>query len=405
MINQKIFGGILLVSGTTIGAAMLAMPVVTGLAGWFPGFFLMIATWLYLTYTAFLFLEVNLAFPQETDMITMAKKTVGRWGEVFAWVTYLFLLYALNTAYLAGGSSLIGQFLEQAFSIDLPLWSREVLMLCIFGFVVIRGTYWVDRVNRLCMLGVLVCYFILNTQLVSYFNIDQLSYQQWPKLHLSISVVVTSFGFHIIIPTLSHYMRYNIKDLKITLWVGCLLPVFVFAIWNTLALGVVPIDGPTGIHAGYQEGLNAAQVIARHTQNPLVMSTATGYAIFAILTSFLGVSISLVHFLSDGLSIKRTAKGKVALGALTFIPPLVLVLTDPRAFLNALEYAGAFGVATLLGFLPAVMAWKLRYKLGIKSPFQAWGGKLAIGTAIILSIAIVLIELCHKLGCFNEVLL
>ena len=38
--NTKIIGGTLLVAGTAIGAGMLALPVLTGMAGFVPSLFL-----------------------------------------------------------------------------------------------------------------------------------------------------------------------------------------------------------------------------------------------------------------------------------------------------------------------------------------------------------------------------
>ena len=40
MFSNRIVGGTLLVAGTSIGAGMLALPVVTALGGFFPAFFI-----------------------------------------------------------------------------------------------------------------------------------------------------------------------------------------------------------------------------------------------------------------------------------------------------------------------------------------------------------------------------
>lgn len=51
--------------------------------------------------------------------------------------------------------------------------------------------------------------------------------------------------------------------------------------------------------------------------------------------------------------------------ALTTLPPLGLALTFPGLFLSALDSAGAYGVMTLFGLLPAAMAWRIRYVPGV----------------------------------------
>ena len=83
---------------------------------------------------------------------------------------------------------------------------------------------------------------------------------------------------------------------------------------------------------------------------------------------------------------------------MTFVPPLLFTLTDPRAFLSALEYAGAFGVVTLLGLLPALMVWSGRYYKHFQSTFKAPGGKLTLVLAIVFSILVIGIEIASKAG-------
>nr|NGX30096.1 Tyrosine-specific transport protein [Candidatus Anoxychlamydiales bacterium] len=59
--TNKFLGSILLISGTTIGAGMLGLPVTTGFAGFFPTLFVLLFFWGYMLITAFLYLEANLS--------------------------------------------------------------------------------------------------------------------------------------------------------------------------------------------------------------------------------------------------------------------------------------------------------------------------------------------------------
>ena len=102
--TNKLLGSVLLISGTTIGAGMLALPVMTGFGGFIPSLFTLFFMWLFMLATALFFLEVNISMPGETNFITMAEKTLGTWGKVVSWVCYLFLMYSLTAAYIAGSS-------------------------------------------------------------------------------------------------------------------------------------------------------------------------------------------------------------------------------------------------------------------------------------------------------------
>lgn len=102
-----------------------------------------------------------------------------------------------------------------------------------------------------------------------------------------------------------------------------------------------------------------------------------------MVTAFLGVSIGLFDFLADGLALKKTGlQGKSTL-ALTFLPPLAVVLFNPGIYLHALSYAGICCVVLLL-LLPALMAWRARRIDPASSIWVVPGGNLSL-TLVILS--------------------
>lgn len=393
---SHLIGGILLVSGTTIGAGMLALPVVTGMAGFLPTFALLIFYWIYMTFTAFLLLEVNLWMQPQTNLISMARHTLGRWGEIVSWAAYLFLLYSLTTAYIAGSGPIVRDIASATTGVLVPEWMGSIPLLLMFGFFVYKGTKSVDYVNRLLMAGLAVAYIVLLVLLIPYVKSSFLVHADWSYITTGISVIATSFGFHIIIPTLTVYFDRDVKKLKIAIWIGSLLPLAVYILWEMMTLGVLPLQGSHSIAEGYLKGSNGAHLLVGLLEESSVAILATGFSFFAIVTSFLGVSLSLNDFLADGLKIQKTRCGRVILYGLTFLPPVLFTLTNPRAFLVALEYAGAFGVTFLLGFLPALMVWRGRYHKEFKSKFMVKGGKCALLMAMIFSVLVIIIEIAEK---------
>lgn len=399
--HSKLIGGILLVSGTTIGAGMLALPVSTGLAGFFPSILLLIAFWVYMTFTAFLMLEVNLWMEPQTNLISMAKNTLGRTGEVISWATYLFLLYSLTTAYVAGSGPIVIDIVESLTGYQMPAWAGSVPLLLIFGFFVYKGTKSVDYVNRFLMLGLVVSYGLLIIFLTPHVDIKLLTYSDPKFLLMAVSIVATSFGFHIIIPTLTTYFERNVSRIRQAIFIGSAIPLIVYIIWEMLSLGIVPLEGKYGIAEGYAIGTNGAHLLSGILGTTAIAQTARVFAFFAIVTSFLGVSLSLTDFLADGLKIKKNRGGRILLYVMVFLPPLIFTLTDPRAFLSALEYAGAYGVVILLGLMPALMVWAGRYHLHFKSTYRTPGGKTALVCVILISLLVIAIELAHKSGLIN----
>lgn len=404
--HSKLLGGILLVSGTTIGAGMLALPVSTGMAGFFPSILLFFLYWIYMTYTALLMLEVNLWVGEGTNLISMVKLTLGKWGQAVSWLLYLFLLYSLTTAYIAGSGPIVIDVIQALTGVLLPEWSGAIPLLLIFGYFVYKGTRSVDHVNRLLMLGLVVAYALMVIFLTPHVNSTLLMHIDWKYIWMGISVVATSFGFHIIIPSLVTYLDRDVVKLKKVIFIGSLIPLIVYISWVFLALGIIPIEGEHGILQGYIKGSNGAHLLTAFLGHSAIAMVARFFSFFAIVTSFLGVSLSLSDFLADGLKIQKTRLGRSALYCLTFIPPLLITLTDPRAFLSALEYAGAFGVVTLLGLFPALMAWSGRYhkRISVEAPFRMPGGKPALLLVIVVSLTVIVMEIIVKSGLISNVL-
>lgn len=394
--SSKIVGGVLLVAGTTIGAGMLALPVVTGFAGFYPSLLLFLLFWAYMTFTAFLMLEVALWMPLHTNLITMARKTLGKTGEMISWTTYLFLLYSLTTAYIAGSGPIINDFVISLTGLLLPDWVGILPLLVVFGFFVYKGTKSVDYINRLLMLGLVVTYVMMVVFLTPYVQESLLRHVSWQSLFFAVSIVATSFGFHIIIPSLVSYLNRDVPSLRKVILIGSAIPLFVYIIWELLTLGIIPLDGPQGLKEGYNKGANGAHLLAGLLHNSRIGLVAQFFSFFAIVTSFLGVSLSLTDFLADGFKIEKTRRGRILLYLLTFTPPFIFTLIDPRAFLSALEYAGAFGVMVLLGLLPALMVWRGRYVHLFPSTFKVPGGKLALVLVVIFSILMISVEVIKK---------
>ncbi len=395
---NRLVGGILLVAGTTVGAGMLALPIVTGAAGFIPSLVLFILYWLYMTFTALLILEVNLWMNKQTNLITMAKETLGNAGQVVSWVVYLFLLYTLTTAYIAGSTSIFLDAIDAFTGLSLPFWMGSSLLLAMFSLVVYKGTLLVDYINRFLILGLAITYILMVMFLTSHVQPTLLERMHWPALGIAVSIVSTSFGFHIIIPTLTNYLHRDVSKLRQVILIGSVIPLIVYIVWELLILGIIPLKGPHGLIEGYQKGVDGATLLSQVLENSQLAILARSFSLFAIITSFLGVSLSLSDFLADGLNIKKTRQGRIFLYLLTFLPPLLFTWTDPRVFLHALEYAGAFGVVTLLGLLPVLMVWKGRYVQHRQSSFTVPGGKVALIIALILSLGVIGLEILNKAG-------
>ena len=248
MANSKLIGGVLLIVGTSIGGGMLALPVSTAGAGITNSIVFLIGCWLVMTVGALLVLEVNLRLPAGSNMVSMAKATLGLPGQIIAWITYLFLLYALLAAYISGGSDVFNGLLHKA-HVDLPNWITSLLFTFLFSFVIYSGIRAVDYVNRGLMFGKLGIYLLLVVIISPYINIPTLSGGSLQAITGSLMILVTSFGFASIVPSLREYFDDDIPTLRKVILLGSLIPLVCYILWEAVIMGVVQRDGNDGLLA------------------------------------------------------------------------------------------------------------------------------------------------------------
>ncbi|NGX62200.1 MAG: Tyrosine-specific transport protein [Chlamydiae bacterium] len=394
--ENRLIGAILLVSGTTIGAGMLALPAITGQAGFFPSLCVMTFIWLFMMLTAFYFLEVNLRMKGESNLISMVHKTFGKPGEIGSWIVYLLLLYSLTVAYMLGASQIIRDLIERFCSCETPDWIWPVVTFFVFAIFVYLGTEVADFFNRFLMGGLVLTYVAILVFGLHRVDPGMLLHFDWGFLLPSVSVVLTTFGYHIIIPTLTTYLDHDPKLLKKAILYGSLIPFAIYILWQVLVMGIVPVTGDNSLSLAAQKGIEVTHFLKAFLGNPWVGLAVRSFGFFAIVTSLLGVSLSLSDFLADGLKIKKTHKGKGILILLTFLPPLFFAIFYPSGYIKALQFAGIF-VLLLLALLPALMAWVERYgketmRKFIPSPFQVPGGKPLLVTTIAISLIVLGIE-------------
>lgn len=392
MIRNKrptLLKGALLVAGTSIGGGVLALPVLTAAAGFLPSIVLYIACWLLMAATGLLFLEVSQWMRGEANILSMASYTLGPVGKSLAWVVYLFLFYCLTIAYMVGCGGIVGQFLPAHW----PDWAGIGLFVVFFSPFVWMTTCLAARLNLLLVMGLVCSYLAFVWQGWQKVEGVRLLAADWSQWSAVLPIAFTSFAYQGIIPTLARYFEHEEKKLRLSILLGTLIPLVVYVIWEALILGIIPLHGSEGLLAAAGRGENAAYALRFFLSGSWLYLFGQAFAFFALITSFLGVSLGLRDFLADGLQIANQGVWrKGVLVMLTLVLPLLFALLHPHSFLTALEYAGGIGCALLLGLLPIAMCWSGRYKKGFLQNQQLPGGRwLLTGLALF-----VLIELTYE---------
>lgn len=396
---------VLLVAGTCIGGGMLALPVGTGVSGFFPSMLMMIICWFAMTVTALLLLEVSLWLDEGAHIITMTSRFLGKWGKAISWVLYLFICYASLVAYTAGGGLQITHFLEHVSGWTITKAAGCTLFVIVFGILIDLGTHLVGRINALLFGGMIAAYVGIVAAGMSEVKIENLLHSHWPTTTLAIPLLLTSFSFQTMVPSLTPYLKRNPQALRYSVIIGTTIALIVYAVWEWLVLGIIPVRGDNGLLTALAKGEPATSFIRAATSMTWIALVAEFFAFFALVTSFLGIGMGLLDFLSDGLKIPNQGKGKAFLGLLIAVPTLFFAVFFERAFLVALDASGGYGDSILNGIIPVLMVWIGRYHYKMNSQFRVPGGKpLLIGVLLFFVFALcttILVHTGHLLSIYD----
>jgi len=393
----SMLGGVLLVAGTAIGAGMLSLPVLTAAAGFYPTLGAFFLVWFFMLTSGLAYLEVSLRFKGDTNLISMVGHTLGHIPKIIAWGIFVLLLYSLMAAYTSGGTTMLAHICHINIETNTHLFFMTIAFALPFALLVYLGTLWVDRLNRILMVGFIISFVAL---CVTAFNVgpaEQFHAVGESKFLLfTFPILVTSFAYQLLIPSLKSYMHGDIKKLRWTIIIGSLVPLLVYIIWELIIIHLIPTWGEHGLvnmlNSNPAEAIR--DEIVKYGEAVLIFDE--WFSIFVLTTSFMGVGLAIFDFLSDALKIPKTTSGKLGLSLLTFAPPILYTMVFPEGFLKALTFAGVFA-AILVVIYPTVMAWSARYNTKVPGEYQMFGGKFILVLTFLFGIFVIATDVLQNL--------
>ena len=406
---NKTLGTTLLVSGTMIGAGMLAMPLTSAGIGFTFTVVLLISLWLLLTYSALLFVEVYQTTESDSGIGTLSALYFGNAGRVVSTTVMFVFLYALLAAYISGGgeilmkatqsTGLLGQ--EGVIANTSPEMTLKIfigIFTVFFGSFVIISTKVVDGFNRLLFFVMLVALVV-----VMFVMFPKASVQNLMAMPLDNALIIsaapiffTSYGFHGSIPSLVKYMEGDVRGLRIAIVAGSAITLVVYILWQLSTHGVLSQSEFTQILKEKPTLYGLIEACRRITGSEIIASAVQLFSALALVTSFLGVALGLFDCTEDmlrkGLHINA---GRLLLGAITFLPPVLFAYFYPD-FIAALSYAGQM-FAFFAVVLPVGLVWKARRRYP-NLPYRVAGGDIALIIALVIGIVVACIPFFVKAG-------
>lgn len=388
---QKLIGSILIVAGTTIGAGMLAMPIISANVGFLFMSFILFCIWFAMFYTSVLLVNVYRYNSPEDGLNTLTTKYLGKPGAYITGLSMLTLMYALTSAYIAGGGDILRTNLEQLLHLEVSPQLSAILFTLLFGGIIAFGTRAVDYSTKVVFSIKILCLCLVLGLLLPHIEMAYLSYMPQSPLPVlaTIPIIFTSFGFSVVIPSLVKYLDGNLRQLKWVFFIGSIIPLLLYLIWELTILGNIESSVFSEIlknNAGL-EGLLVS--IKEINSSPFIKIAFTIFAAAAILTSFWGVALALNDYIKDLAKDRPKIKHNVSAFILTFLPPILFALFYPDGFVIALGYA-SISLVVLALIIPMLMLQKAKKIAGEKTSILQY---IIYGFLWILSLLIVVLQL------------
>ena len=385
-----------LVTGTTIGAGILALPAVSLPSGTVPSSTALVLCWLYMAATGLLIAEVNLNSIFSSgrpgfSVLSMTRLYLGEAGGLLSGAAYVFIHYALLVAYIAQGGGVLGDVLGLGGGVGdvsaaagaagaagvvtsaLSHAGGPVLFTALFGGLLAFGSAdLVDTLNNLFVLCVLSSFVLLLGLAAPQVSIDYLTRADWPTVLPAIPTMIVALVFHNVVPVITTQLEGDRAKITKAILLGSAIPLAMFLAWNAVIVGSVP---PEAL-AAYNEAAAAAAAAGEAAPPPfdpleklrdgeggaLLSLAVSTFSEFAIVTSFIGFVLGLKDFFQDAFSSSASSTSSSSSSS-SSSPPLpapaaavVMTSADDSAASAATATATATAIATATATATATTA-------------------------------------------------
>ncbi|MCK8071469.1 MULTISPECIES: amino acid permease [Vibrio] len=358
-------GSSLIIAGTALGAGMLAIPMVLAQFGLLYGTLLMVLICFGTTYAALLLLEATIKAGGGLGLNSIARKTLGKQGQLLTNGLLYALLICLLMAYILGAGDLLSKLLSN-FGVEITATTSQTVFTLLAGAVVASGTGVIDKLNRALFFVMLASLFATMAFLapsMTQENLMQVTSHDHVDLIKTSAILFTSFGFMVVIPTLVSYNHEATdKQLRNMVIIGSLIPLVCYLCWLFAVVGNLSEEQ-------FRSFENVSDLMAAfEAQSPWVGNVLSTFTGLALLTSFFGVAMALFNQNKDMFN-QNTA----VTYCISFILPLAGSLLAADKFLQVLNYAGII-LVFLAVFVPLVMVHKQRFMKVADDRYRAEGG-------------------------------
>ena len=381
---------ITLISGTCIGAGMMALPMTLAKVGIVPSLIIIVLTWFFTYYTSLINVELTLHCKDVSHSTKfLSEELSGVKARTIEEFTTKLLQYSALSAYIYGCSSIFQKLTDNNLFLIQTILAVFVITLFLFP------TNIISKVNNFVFfIFILLLLFIIIRLVfcVNFSNIPFIVDINFCNIPSIIILVFTSFGYQLIFYTIRDYCKNDVNMMVKVFFYGSIIPMFVYALWAFSSVSVIYDRNIDFFNLMTTSDVDVGDFIKELSKIFSFQGLQIVFywiCVFTIFTSIIGVGLSLLEHYNSKLK-NKINQPRLLSSLITVIPPYIVSTLVPNAFTKILDFAGI-----LLIIISILIPIYLYFKANIKQSYFKTFNKCSLILCLIVSILIIFLSFIY----------
>jgi tyrosine-specific transport protein len=331
-----------ILTGTIVGAGVLAIPYSIYAAGYWLGILYLIILGIVMIVLNLMLGEVILRTKKNLHIPEIIKLYLGKKGYILVLVAMLVLIYGGMSAYIRGAGDILNRIIPAA------SFNWSVVFFVIGTYFIVKGLKFVSQWNIVFVSGMVLIVITIWLKAIYSQNIDWNQFNLQPTTSLKnafqpYGAILFSYFGVIAIPHIRKILGKKSDQMESIIQLGVLIPILIYSVFVSLVIGVAGQD---------IKPLAVISLGDKLGDNVLIITSI--FAVIAMMTSFITMGLSMIESYMNFGKIRRS----IAV-ILTTFPPMALLFFNWAQFNTIIQYAGGIGVS-IISILIILTFWKAK---------------------------------------------
>lgn len=344
---KKLLNAIFLISGTAIGAGLIALPLTSVNLGTS----ISVAIIFFMVFVAYkssmMTIDLNAANGKSASIVDLSRSISGEKAFIISMISFYTLSFSLLSVYFSGIANTFSSFFD--------FNDNFIIIICgfILFFILTLKYSAFSKLNSVLVVSLLV--IILSAVIQIHTKEATIAPAFiFPSISISeitvfLPIIFTSFGVQNICPHIFESLNKDRKKIAMAFLIGILIPAIVYIVWNSCVFENILARDVHFFQKLQNHQVSVGELIkflCQSSENTYMETFFKILSLFAIITSAIGIGLGLKKSIEETLT-----SSKYMASAVVCAIPVALCMAVPNAFINILSFGGMIATVFVI-FVP-----------------------------------------------------